>query len=260
VTLLSSDLDPDQQQSTFEEFDRVIGQAHPLVENATRRIHTVHQGSVKELASILDEFSGGTWDAILFGGVDCLTGQRTLLELAEGGHCFTEHFPEGIIPGEAAAYVILTHSASPESPCITAIGHAAEHHSGQALHQEMTGLATAVRNTLTTSAHTAQKIDCIISSYPDNATNCIEWYQAQQKVWGEEHLSGRTEELNLHPTLGDTGTASVPLALALAWQRFRFEFPAVENILICETGKASYRGAVLLQKEQSNQPKPIRHM
>jgi hypothetical protein len=50
-----------------------------------------------------------------------------------------------------------------------------------------------------------------------------------------------------HLSLGDTGAATLPLALALASARLDFRFPSVDNIFVCEVSRHSPRGVVYLK-------------
>jgi 3-oxoacyl-[acyl-carrier-protein] synthase-1 len=77
-----------------------------------------------------------------------------------------------------------------------------------------------------------------------------------RKLWTKpEDANPEMEELFPQASIGDTGAATLPLALVIGCARFEFNFPPAERVLVCEVGQGAPRGAVLLKKHKQ-QTKP----
>jgi 3-oxoacyl-[acyl-carrier-protein] synthase-1 len=119
---------------------------------------------------------------------------------------------------------------------------------GEAEDQHMTGLATALRNTLATAKLSPAAIKSIVLPLDGNIADEMEWHQTVETIWPRrDNIPRRFEELRPYLSLGDTGAATLPLALALASARLDFRFPSVDNILVCEVSRYSPRGVVYLK-------------
>ncbi len=253
LTLLpaSSPERPNAGNLDREELAATLSETHPALAMAEVRFATADEGATSHLARCIVELHQGQWDALLFGGADSLTDRGTVLALAANGHCRTDKHPEGTLPGEGAAYLLLEKQET-DRPCralIAGLGHALEENAGKAANCRMTALTESIEQALDQAQHSPTQVETIVLPMANDPPATLEWHQVKRKLWAETDDSNhQMEELLPQATIGDTGAAELPLALALGCERFDFNTPSVERLLVCEVGQGAPRGAVFLKK------------
>jgi 3-oxoacyl-[acyl-carrier-protein] synthase-1 len=166
---------------------------------------------------------------------------------------------DGICPGEAAAYLVLQADhpgadAIRSHATITAIEQAPEPHSGQAGDRKMTGLAQAMEAVAKQGGIRLDEVRELILTLSAESASELEWHQTLMRLWppaAEEKRPQDPQPLRLHPTLGELGAATLPVALTLGCARLEFEYPALTSLLVCDGSETMLRGAVCLQAPPS---------
>jgi 3-oxoacyl-[acyl-carrier-protein] synthase-1 len=258
LTLLpsSSPERPNAGNLDREELTIQFREIHPALSQAEICFVEADAGATFHLAQCIEHLRQGQLDAVLFGGVDSLTDRETVLALAAQRRCCTDRNPEGTLPGEGAAYLLLEkHSASsPSRAVIAGLGHAREENTGQAANCRMTALAASIEQALGQAQCKPSQVEALVLPMGKDVPATLEWHQVRRKLWTKpEDANPEMEELLPQASIGDTGAATLPLALVIGCARLEFNFPPAERILVCEAGQEAARGAVVLKNHQQKQ-------
>ena len=235
------------------------------------------------LQTALTEMSEGKWQAVIFGGADSLISMDSCLSLNDQGRLNTVANSSGIIPGEAAAYIVLqsTDTASKNNSTTLAylngLAVSAEPNARDADLKATEGLANAIAHVIAQAGIAATDIQGLVHNLGAETVEVLEWDQTTKKTWPtrvneQQRMAVQLGELEkadapdatiprtIQPylTMGDTGAAALPmqLATALAWLEYdthqaRWGFPTKNHILVCDTPAATERGALLISKTQT---------
>lgn len=230
--------------------EHILVDCHPRLDSACLRFVTADQGPIEMLQEACAALHQEQWQAVLFGGVDSLVDGVTCMELASRKQAMPKGGVEGIIPGEGAAYLVLQNQ--PTENCLARIStaHTApEPHHDQAHAKSMTGMTAALRSAMKDAGIQPEILDSIVWPFGNRMVEALEWHQVVETVWPRRENIPRDFEI-LRPalTLGETGAASLPLGLALGCARFAFEFPPIDNLLVCTCHPTTCRGAVGLKR------------
>ncbi|MFA5700643.1 MAG: hypothetical protein WC913_05140 [Desulfuromonas sp.] len=266
VTLLPSRNTARGAAIETDQFQENLCSQIPRLSTAEFRFVDATSGPTQELIECCRELAAGTWQAVLFGGVDSLVDTVSCAELALNGRIMPVGGAEGLVPSEAATYLLLQATDSEAVEVLAQLKGAAqaeELQSGKADRQNMLGQAAAIQAALAQGNLSASALDGVVIPYGNDTASTLEWYQTSQKLWppgssapSEEPESpagqppereNHREELQLHIALGETGAAALPLSLALGCARFEFHHPRLHHVLVCAAGDAPFRGAVVLQ-------------
>ena len=230
-----------------------LHETHPALAMAETRFAPADTGAAAHLAACIEELNQEQWDAVLFGGVDSLIDSITIQALAAQGCCRTDLDPEGTLPGEGAAYLLLQKpdKSIPAMAVIAGLGHGREENHGNAADCQMTALAAAIEEALGQGQCNPARVETIVLPMGSGVPAALEWHQVRRKLWlTPEDINPGMEELSPQSAIGDTGAAALPLALVIGCARFEFDFSPVQSILACEGHQGPARGAVLLKKEK----------
>ena len=235
------------------------------------------------LQATIAELNEGKWQAVIFGGADSLISMDTCLTLNDQGRLNTLSNSNGIIPGEAAAFVVLqstdaaANNTSPALAYISGLGVAAEPHAREADLHATEGLSSAITQAITQASIAAADIEGIVHNLGAETVHVLEWSQTTKKNWPrrvneQQRLAVQLGEIEqadipddpipraLHPymTMGEVGAAALPmqLATALAWIEYdahqsRWGLPVRKHLLVCDTPAATERGALIISKTLS---------
>ncbi len=262
VTLLPGQDTARGAVTRHDQLETTLRDQLPPLHSAIFRFVDMASGPTQQLLEVCIELAAGTWQAVLFGGVDSLVDTVSCTDMALAGRIMTAGSTEGQVPGEGAAYLLLQPGVAKTPGPLARISGAfqtAEPNTGQADSQKMTGLAHAMEQVLGQGNLTANALSGVILPFGAETAGSFEWHQTSLKLWPpgptatpEEtqqlaDQENQREEMQLHVALGETGAATLPLSLALACARFEFAHPAVNHLLVCDAGDAPWRGAVLLQ-------------
>lgn len=251
MTLLpaSSPERPDIGSLDREELSAHFRELHPALGQAEVRFAEEDAGATFHLNQCLEELRRGPWDAILFGGADSLIDRETIQAFVARKSCCTDRHPEGTLLSEGAAYLLLEkHSERHRARgIITGLGHAREPNHRQGDLKPMTALTASIEQALAQCP--PSQVETIVLPMENDIPTALEWHQVEGKLWRKPGPDADIdiEELNPQSTIGYTGAAALPLALATGCARFAFNFPPAERILVCEIGRGQSRGAVFLK-------------
>jgi hypothetical protein len=239
-----------------------------------------HQlGATAELLRLQQQLAEGSGERAILCGADSLVNAQTYLELAERGNLATQHYLDGIVPGEGAAAVLLE-CVAPEStndlpPLARILGMASvpEVYVGQAALKPLKGAAEALRQAAASTPEIIDQGSMVFVGQAQGMADELEWHQLVRQLWpetlgeqqrvammlGEEEAPqpeerARPQRIKLSAATGEIGAASLPTQLAIACEQFRFEahmtrfgFPKPRPLMVLENGDYPIRGAVCLQ-------------
>ncbi len=232
---------------------------------------------VQHLQRACEKLTSNEFDSILFAGSDSLLDQLTLDALIENRRLCSALQSDGVIPGEAAACVVLQ-KMDPANQQVRAVikglAHVAEPNTGQADKKHLPGLALAIQSAAAMAGHHTDTIDCVVRTGATERRVAMEWLQTTNTVWPnmlpeQQRIAYQIGELDEPPklkprkmpkeldvslALGEIGAASIPLGLVLACARFDFNYPVVNNCLVFEVNDYPFRGAVFLDNPQTEYP------
>ncbi|MFV2058278.1 MAG: hypothetical protein ACC707_17570 [Thiohalomonadales bacterium] len=243
-----------------------------LDEFSASQVHFINADAnvTKNLQIALAAINEGKFDTLIFAGVDSLVNDITCNELVTQNKLCSNTISDGVIPGEAAACVVIEKIDAKKTNALAIIKNLAfaeEPNSGKPHLKQLSGLSQAIQSVTQQAGQLPDDIDCIIRNSTTEQHFELEWYQTTQRIWSNKlsekdrvayqlgeldeppKLKSRKlpEELKTSYTLGEIGAASIPLNLVLAGARFDFNYPVVKNCLICEANEFLFRGAILLQ-------------
>lgn len=251
----------------------------PSLDTVTFRIqlNDVNAGS-SALQAALAELNEGKWQAIIFGGADSLISMDKCLELDEAKRLNTVGKREGLIPGEAAAFVVLQtkdeadKNSTPILAYLRGVGIAAEPNARNADLGATEGLSSAINQALVQAGIAATDVQGIVHNLGAETVQSLEWHHTTQAIWprrvSEQQRmavqNGEIEQADIpddpipdiecpYQTMGEVGAAALPMqiATALAWIKYdahqaKWGFPVRNHLLICDTPDAPERGALII--------------
>ena len=252
----------------LDEWSRELSRTLAEVGDVEIRIKGCQASVTEHLMFVAQGLQESHWDTVIFAAVDSLVDVLTCQALGKQGRIQTLETPDGVIPGEAAAVVVL--ECSEDTP-IAAFAHLSslavydEPHTGEADRHRTTGISQALIASLQQAQTELSQIDNLVLSLGTEQSGMLEWYQTEARLWPyvvdeqdrlaqqlgevdriEPQAPAIPEKLNINVSLGEIGIASLPVAIVLAIARFNFSFPTVSNTLVVETGDMPYRSVVLL--------------
>jgi 3-oxoacyl-[acyl-carrier-protein] synthase I len=256
---------PSMEEDDVRDLETLLREELPDLEHATLRFAQGDEGALAGLSTLCKDLAAGTWEAVIFGGVDSLVNSDTCRELLQQGRLLATNSVEGVFPGEAAAYLVLqadrpSTEATRTHATIAAIGQAPEPHDGQGGDKKKTGLAQAMEETSRQGAIRLDEVKEYILTLSTESSSELEWHQTLMRLWppaapaNPKNSPQEPHPLRLHPTLGELGAATLPVALILGCARFEFEHPAISSLLLCDGSAAMLRGAVCLTAPPSTLP------
>jgi len=236
------------------------------------RIKTSSECVTEHLIFVTEALQDDQWDAVIFGAVDSLVDELTCMQLGKEFRIQTTETADGVIPGEAAGFLVLEKLDRirnvEELPIAWLKGMSvqAEPNAGQGDLKRLSGLSKAVSSVLSTCGLKKEKINSLVLPLGTEQADMIEWHQTESALWpykaseaemmalqlGEVDMIDPVspiipEKLNMSLSLGDIGIASLPVGLILAAARFEFDYPICKRILVLESGDTPHRGAVYVK-------------
>lgn len=256
--VLALTLLPPTEEDEVGELEMLLRNELPILAPATLRFAQGAEAALSALRSVCGDLAAGTWEAVIFGGADSLVNADSCCALLQQGRLLGASSAEGVFPGEAAAYLVLQADRPGDKTVsshasITAIEQAPEPHAGQAGDKQMTGLAHAIEGASKQAGIGFDEVEELILTLSTESSSELEWHQTLMRLrppaapGRKENSPWDPQPLRLHPTLGELGAATLPVALALACARFEFEHPAMPSLLVCDGSAPMLRGAVCLQ-------------
>ena len=186
-------------------------------------------------------------DNCLIVAADSLLHARTLLKLEQQGRLKTVERSDGVIPGEAAACVLVTRRQKrPYSPQVLGMGFATE--VATVLNDvpfRADGLTAAARVALREAGMTMADLDYRISDAAGES-----YAFREQSLLVTKLLRERKVDFELwHPAehVGDTGAAAGLVQLAVISDAFRAGYAPGSRVISCCSAASGERTAMILQ-------------
>jgi len=233
--------------------------------------------STAHLEKIINSFTKNQRQTVIFGGVDSYVLTASCMKLYNDDRILTAETNDGLMPGEAACFVVLKDKNFIYSDSdfntnkLPVISSVVVSDSDNKIESKAvsTKLIAVINEALKKAKITSNDLDSIVSTLQAEKRGGIEWYYTERKIWpkklpeqqriaiqlGELEAPGvmprskDIEQLNLNYSLGETGAASLPLQLAIANARFDFEYPKIKHLLVCYSGICDNRGVVIFTKQ-----------
>ena len=201
-------------------------------------------------------------DACLIGGVDSLLSLRTIRWLEDHARLKTETNSDGLIPGEAAAFIVVQRSdssipnATPVLARVIGLGAYAEHNSVLCPNPcRGEGLARALRTALAEAGMEGTSVRSVLCDLNGEAYRAREWLLALMRS-----LPGYSNKMALaHPAdcLGDVGGATGPLLIAIAATLLRREMSVSSTALLWASSDGEHRAAAVLEVPEPSAYEPM---
>lgn len=203
------------------------------------------------LPAVLGELATRQIDAVLLGGVHSDYDPDTIGALDAAGRIFSPENLDALIPGEAAAFVLLTRDdvarrlgLAPQAR-LRATGSALERAtpSNDASAFEAQGLTAAVREATDDLAE-GERVGWSITDHTFEMRRLYEWQAMQTRThqrWGEPLQIDSPAQ-----RIGHLGAAALPLSIVLACEAWRRGYAPAPLALAFAGSDAGERGALLL--------------
>ncbi len=236
------------------------------------RIKNCTQSVTEHLMFVAEGLRERHWDTVIFGAADSLVDELTCMELGKQQRIQTAETSDGVIPGEAAGFIVLEHCEAvrhvDDLPLawLKGLSVQEEPNHGNPDLQRLSGLSQAMNSVLSACAITKERIGSLVLVLGTEQTDMVEWQQTENMLWPYQASEQETtslrlgeadmidpapplmpEKLDLNLTLGDIGIASVPVAIILAAARFEFSYPISKRAMILESGETPFRGVIYVK-------------
>ncbi len=221
-----------------------------------------------------DLIGGGACERVVLGGVDSLLDPLTVAELAQARKLLVHGAGDGLVPGEAAAFVVLESAAAGARSLgrLRAVARRSEPAHGRPDETRLEGLASAMETVAEITQASPDCIECVVVPLAGHRHRMLEWHQATTRLWPlrlaetERQAMERGEVEAPQPvpepereildpgiTLGETGAAGLWLSLLLACARFDFDWPAREAVVVAHMPDAPERGAIWMEAAKGDE-------
>lgn len=256
----------------LEDWHTILSDALVEIGNVEIRIKPTSQSVSEHLMFVAEGLKEGLWDSVIFGAVDSLVDELTCMELGKQFRIQTVDTNDGVIPGEAAGFIVLEckdkirRIADLPFAWLKGISVEEEPNATMADQTRLTGLSQAIKSVLRICDIDKEKIGALTLAMGTEQHAMLEWYQTETSLWPnqaseQERLALQLGEvdsidpeppaipeiLNLNLSLGDIGIASIPVAIILACARFEFKYPVCKRHFIVEAGDLPFRGVIYLK-------------
>jgi 3-oxoacyl-[acyl-carrier-protein] synthase-1 len=197
------------------------------------------------------EIRAGRLTGALVGGVDSLIRPSVYATLEAADAIKNDENPQGILPGEGAAFLVLDASAKPNRACacLAGIGVAEEPTSRTGKPNQAEGLSAALRaarnGTAGLAAHPLSICDLNGDRY-----RAIEWGFARARALSDLGFAdggpGTGETWHPADCLGDTGAGSCAICVVWAVESMRLGYALTPEVLVWGASDGPLRAAGIL--------------
>ncbi|WP_147446471.1 hypothetical protein [Corallococcus sp. CA047B] len=191
------------------------------------------------------------------GGVDSLLNDRDIERLRRGHRLYEEGNPQGLIPGEAAAFLCVTRSGS-ESPyvpiaALRGSGTAHEHQTVDGPRYSVgEGLGKAVRLAIDDARISEAEVSFVVSNH--NGERYAAWETTFSHARTYRTRRERLPVMYPAASIGDVGTAAAALSVIIAGVAVAREY-APGKTALCECrSEESLRGACVVGPSPVSSP------
>ncbi len=228
-------------------------------------------GTTVALTALLATMEAEDLQSAWLIGADSLLDMATIYALQERQPLQRQSL-EGLVPGEAAAAVLLSRRPPPHG-CPALVGYgSSDEPAAAAGGAAVTGLSAAIEAALRGAGRAPEDVHAVYSDDAGDAPARTEWVQSVARLWPNRLPEDqyRAMELGLiepvpppdshppitrvSPVLGAVGAASLPLQLALVagWRHWQERWRArgladpADTLLVCEHPQAPHRHAIVI--------------
>ncbi|HET9887408.1 MAG TPA: beta-ketoacyl synthase N-terminal-like domain-containing protein, partial [bacterium] len=219
---------------------------------------------IRAIRQAMRNLAEETIECAIVGGVDSHLHRQALQALEKAGRLKTSNHPEGLIPGESAAFVLLERESTAErrrEPVLARI-RSSGYVSGEATRDSgdpIRGivLTEAIRKSLRRSDETSP-FDLVLCDLNGERVRMMEWALARNRI-----LAGLEIDPPIsHPAecWGDLGAASSIALLATGAVGIAEEWIPIRNVLVWSASDDGDRGSITLRApSRSQDAKMARH-
>jgi 3-oxoacyl-[acyl-carrier-protein] synthase-1 len=225
--------------------DRLGLRFHPTLSRGVARGHTAGFEAFRAARELLD---AGSVSACVVCGVDSYVNANALLWLDQNRRLKTPLHSDGVIPGEAAAAVLVQQAAPADKPAVRLAGLGFAVEKAHVLSEEPLlglGLTEAAKKALAEAGRGMHEIDWRLSDVTGESYGFKEQSLALTRT-----LRVRREEMRLRHTadaIGDVGAAVGVCQAVIACHAFR-KWPDAGTHVACYTSAVpGDRGVMILQ-------------
>ncbi|QSQ11620.1 hypothetical protein [Myxococcus landrumensis] len=223
-----------------------------------------HASLAFALAEACAEVAAGQLEAAIVGGVDTYHAPEVMDELMEQSRLFDGENVDSLIPGEGAAFLLVTRARTAKSAGLSlmarveSVGMAQE--SGSLFSDTPctgTGLAQAMRAATALQSAAGQRLEWLLGDVNNEPHRIEEFQLALPRAMAPGGMAGGRDyrpvavddlPIDLLPLrFGDLGAATLPTAAVVASQAFLRGAPTATNCLCVGSSLGPDRGAVLLR-------------
>jgi len=245
-----------QERPVYEEFEEEDIQTFlDLIQaEGISSIEIIREGNAGGVLALLKSMAllkRGEMKACIIGGVDSLVEYPSLAWLEEKERLKTDGRPNGLIPGEAAGFIVLELESTAEKRGAPILGEIlggaytkedADIFSDKPLLAK--GLSESIRNTLEGAQMESNNLNGIICDLNGENYRFKEWGIVQSRVF-----DGSSPVPDLwHPAeyIGDIGAASFVVYIAIGVAGIKNKFFSGSNLLMWTSSDTGGRGSCLL--------------
>ncbi|MFT3764958.1 MAG: beta-ketoacyl synthase N-terminal-like domain-containing protein [Minicystis sp.] len=208
-------------------------------------------GAAFALPSALAALAARKLDAVVIGGAHTDYDPETIAVLGAQGRIFTPENLDAVVPGEAAAFVVLTREETARrldlrpTARLAGIGTGVGPARAEAASAfEATALTSALRAAGEDLAELNLRAGWALCDHTFEARRILEWQAAVTRahaLWGEPHRLDSPAQ-----RIGHLGAAALPFAMVLAAEAWRRRYAPSGVALAFAGSDAGERGALLL--------------
>lgn len=185
---------------------------------------------------------------VLVGGVDSYHHPEVLLQLDEERRLHTYWAHDGFVPGEAAAFFVVSRDAAPAAPRVL---HVATGDDPAARREPDDGAPPDIARTMTAMIQSIgarwEAPRWIISDH-NGERHRVQWWQL---VAYREAVARDADHLRLPAATGDLGAATGAVAVAVAQASWETRAVADPRCLVALHGEDGQRGVIYLERAAS---------
>lgn len=245
-----------QERPVYEEFEEedmqtFLGLIQAEKISSIEIIREGNSGGILALLKSMALLKRGEMKACIIGGVDSLVEYPSLAWLEDKKRLKTDDRPDGLIPGEAAGFIVLELASTAEkrgAPVLGEILSAAHTKEDADIFSDKPllgkGLSESIRNTLEQAQIESSDLHGIICDLNGENYRFKEWGIVQSRV-----LNGSSPAPDLwHPAeyIGDIGAASIVVYMAIGVAAIKNNYFRGPNLLIWASSDTGGRGSCLL--------------
>lgn len=241
-------LDRDERLETF--LPKRLRQRTGIDLNAFPPVHYIYDGNVSAIAALSGAaaaLSSRKATRVLIGCVDSLIEPATLIWLSESKQLKTKDRKDGLLPGEAAAFLLVEtveEAVRRKAKILSVV-------SGISIGQDSekgtrgAGLTEVIQKSLATLQDGAE-VGLVICDLNGQRARATEWGYARTRAFQGKHIDPGL----WHPAdcIGDTGAASGGLSIIQATVALQKEYAKTDNVLVWSSGEGGRRAAALVSK------------